>query len=88
MDGTPYKQGDILRRPKLARTLSVIAREGADVFYTSKGTGSLSDQVLQDISDHGIGLSPSKKNVAFFEIINMIYVPNLFLHFLPFQAEL
>jgi len=32
-DGTPYKEGEILRQPELGETLKAIAREGARVFY-------------------------------------------------------
>lgn len=33
-DGSPYRPGDTLRQPDLARTLSAIAERGADGFYT------------------------------------------------------
>ena len=48
-DGTPYKEGDILKRPKLARTLKVIAADPMS-FYN----GSLADDVVADIQEAGI----------------------------------
>ncbi|KAL3872307.1 hypothetical protein ACJMK2_040240 [Sinanodonta woodiana] len=47
--GTYYRKGDIMRRPKLAATLEIIANEGPDAFYN----GSLSVNITQDIQDAG-----------------------------------
>ena len=44
-----YGEGDIMKRPKLARTLRKIAEEGPDVFYT----GTLADQIVKEIQDRG-----------------------------------
>ncbi|XP_035226663.1 scoloptoxin SSD14-like isoform X2 [Stegodyphus dumicola] len=44
-----YKEGEILKRPVLARTLNEIAEKGADVLYT----GDLHENFLKDISDCG-----------------------------------
>ncbi|CAF4989789.1 unnamed protein product, partial [Rotaria sp. Silwood1] len=42
-----YGAGDIIKRPKLARTLEIIAEQGADTFYT----GELADKVVKEIQD-------------------------------------
>jgi gamma-glutamyltranspeptidase/glutathione hydrolase/leukotriene-C4 hydrolase len=44
-----YKENSIIRRPKFARTLEVIAREGESAFYN----GSLTDTVLDEITASG-----------------------------------
>ena len=44
-----YKAGDIMKRPKLARTLEIIAEQGVDAFYT----GELSDKIVKEIQDRG-----------------------------------
>ncbi|CAF3431756.1 unnamed protein product [Rotaria socialis] len=44
-----YGAGDIMRRPKLARTLEIVANQGADAFYT----GELSDKIVKEIQDRG-----------------------------------
>ena len=51
-DGSMYQVDEILKRPRLANTLETIANEGADTFYT----GSLAQDVVNDINDHGITL--------------------------------
>jgi gamma-glutamyltranspeptidase/glutathione hydrolase len=48
-DGSPYSEGDRLRQPALARTLEVMAREGADALYH----GSLADAVVADMEEYG-----------------------------------
>jgi gamma-glutamyltranspeptidase/glutathione hydrolase len=40
-DGTPYAVGELLRNPALAETLRLIARQGADAFYS----GELADDI-------------------------------------------
>jgi gamma-glutamyltranspeptidase/glutathione hydrolase len=41
-DGTPLGEGELLRNPEFANTLRLIAKEGADAFYT----GSLADRIV------------------------------------------
>ncbi|XP_076080122.1 glutathione hydrolase 1 proenzyme-like [Mytilus galloprovincialis] len=47
--GRLYEAGDILKRPKLARTLETIANKGVDAFYN----GELSKDIAADIRDAG-----------------------------------
>lgn len=44
-----YKANAVLRRPKLAKTFEVLAREGADAFYN----GSLTDTIVHEIQTNG-----------------------------------
>ena len=44
-----YGAGDVMKRPKLARTLEIIARSSSDAFYT----GELADQIVNEIQSHG-----------------------------------
>ena len=44
-----YGAGDVMKRPKLARTLRKIAEQGPEVFYT----GTLADQIVKEIQDRG-----------------------------------
>ncbi|XP_052083705.1 glutathione hydrolase 1 proenzyme-like [Mytilus californianus] len=44
-----YEAGDIVKMPKLARTLDIIANEGVDAFYN----GILSKDIVADIQDAG-----------------------------------
>ncbi|CAF1048399.1 unnamed protein product [Adineta steineri] len=44
-----YKAGDIMKRPKLADTLEIIANQGADAFYT----GVLADKIVREIEAKG-----------------------------------
>lgn len=44
-----YSEGDILKRPKLAKTLRLIAEKGVNEFYT----GTLASQIIKEIQDHG-----------------------------------
>lgn len=48
-DGSPKKPGALIQNPDLARTLELIAREGADVFFR----GSLADHIAADVARHG-----------------------------------
>ena len=48
--GQPYKTGDVMRRPKLARTLRRTAQGGADEFYT----GALAADIVADLIDLGL----------------------------------
>lgn len=42
---TVFGPGDVLRFPKLAETMEIIAKEGADTFYTGKIGRDLIDDV-------------------------------------------
>lgn len=44
-DGTPLKQGEILRNPELAKTLRLIAAGGAQAFYTGTVAQAIVDKV-------------------------------------------
>ncbi|CAF4311079.1 unnamed protein product, partial [Rotaria sp. Silwood2] len=44
-----YGAGDLMKRPKLARTLEIIAEQGANAFYT----GELADKIVKEIQDRG-----------------------------------
>jgi len=44
-----YSTGDIMKRPKLARTLEIIAEQGPDAFYL----GELADKIVKEIQDRG-----------------------------------
>lgn len=46
-----WKQGDVLKRPKLAETLTKIAEEGADALYSKNG--SLIQPFVQDVKNFG-----------------------------------
>ena len=48
-DGSVKKQGDWIRRPKLAETYRRIAEGGADEFYR----GSLASDIIDDITKEG-----------------------------------
>jgi gamma-glutamyltranspeptidase/glutathione hydrolase len=48
-DGTPRRLGDTVRNPDLAATLGVIARDGADAFYT----GEIARRIAADMAEHG-----------------------------------
>ena len=47
--GEVYKEGEIRKDPKLAKTLQVIADEGMEAFYN----GSLTDDILSDLKERG-----------------------------------
>jgi len=44
-----YGEGDIMKRPKYAATLEIIAQQGVDAFYK----GVLTDKIVKEIQDHG-----------------------------------
>lgn len=46
---TPFKAGDILRNPNLARTFDTLAREGETAFYR----GKIAEQIVADLSANG-----------------------------------
>jgi gamma-glutamyltranspeptidase / glutathione hydrolase len=48
-DGSPKKIGERVENPDLARTLALIAREGADVFYR----GEIAERIDADFAAHG-----------------------------------
>ena len=45
-DGTPYRAGDRLRQPDLARSLAAIAADGADAFYR----GAIAARIVADMA--------------------------------------
>lgn len=48
-EGEPYALGDILRQPDLAKSLALIARNGAAEFYE----GSIAEKIVADLEKHG-----------------------------------
>ena len=48
-DGTPKKPGEVIRNTGLAETLGIIAREGAEAFYT----GSIAARIIADMQARG-----------------------------------
>ena len=46
-----YRKGEVLKLPDIAATLETLAKEGAMAFYN----GSLTQAILEDITDHGSG---------------------------------
>jgi gamma-glutamyltranspeptidase/glutathione hydrolase len=48
-DGTPYKEGDVLRQPDLARSLRVVAKGGAKEFYK----GDLARDIARGFAEGG-----------------------------------
>ena len=48
-DGTPKRLGDHVRNPGLAATLTTIAQDGAESFYT----GSIAERIVRDMQAHG-----------------------------------
>lgn len=49
-DGSLLKAGDVVKFEKLADTLEIIAREGADAFYR----GRIAEDLIRDIQEAGI----------------------------------
>lgn len=52
-DGSPKRVGDRVENPDLAATLSIIAEQGADAFYT----GEIAQKIVQDMRANGALLS-------------------------------
>jgi len=48
-DGTPKRPGERVVNPELAATLALIARDGADAFYT----GEIARRIVADMETHG-----------------------------------
>lgn len=48
-DGTPKRLGDLVHNPDLARTLGVIAKDGAEAFYS----GAIGAEILADMKANG-----------------------------------
>lgn len=48
-DGSPYAAREVLKQPQLAKSISLIANNGADVFYK----GSIAKNIVQDLQAHG-----------------------------------
>jgi len=48
-DGRPYQKGDRLVQKNLARSLQLIAQQGADAFYT----GRIADEIAGEMAQHG-----------------------------------
>ena len=57
-DGTPLKQGEILRNPELAKTLRLIAAGGAKAFYT----GAIAQAIVDKVSH--APLNPARMTLA------------------------
>lgn len=49
-DGTLYKEGDVLKRSTLGKTLEIIAENGVDELY---GGGEVGKMFVQDIQEMG-----------------------------------
>ena len=47
-----YKEGEILKLPRIGKTLETLSEEGAQAFYN----GSLTKAVLEDMSEHNSGM--------------------------------
>ena len=62
-DGTPYKAGEIMRRPTLARTHEAIANDGPAAFYE----GEIADLIAADMARHGGHID--KRDLADYEAI-------------------
>ena len=47
-----YKEGEILKLPRMGKTLETLSEEGAQAFYN----GSLTKAVLEDMTEHNSGM--------------------------------
>lgn len=79
-DGSAYQPGELLRQPELARSLKLIAKQGADGFYKGETATKLVKAVndaggnmsLQDLADYeAIAREPVKGNYRGHEIVSM-----------------
>ncbi len=79
-DGSAYQPAERLKQPELARSLKLIAAEGADGFYKGETAQKLVKAVneagglmsLQDLSDYkAIAREPVKGNYRGYEIVSM-----------------
>jgi gamma-glutamyltranspeptidase/glutathione hydrolase len=61
-DLSTYREGELLRQPELARTLTRIARGGRDAFYE----GEIAREIVQDMARHGghVSAASLKRYVA------------------------
>jgi len=48
-NGEPYKAGELMKQPDLAKTLDVIAKKGADGFYK----GEIAEKIVNDVQANG-----------------------------------
>ena len=48
-DGSPYRLGEILKIPALAKSLRMIAEQGNDAFYR----GEIAEAIVADMAAHG-----------------------------------
>ncbi|WP_025850182.1 gamma-glutamyltransferase [Paenibacillus ehimensis] len=48
-DGQPYKVGELMKQPDLAKTLKIIAKKGADGFYK----GEVAEKIVKDVQANG-----------------------------------
>ncbi len=64
-DGTAKKLGDLVRNPDLAETLGVLARDGAEAFYT----GEIAARIVADQQAHG-GLMTAEDLAGFAPRVN------------------
>jgi gamma-glutamyltranspeptidase/glutathione hydrolase len=79
-DGSAYQPGERLKQPELARSLKLIAAQGADGFYKGETAQKLVKAVndaggrmsLQDLSDYeAIAREPVKGNYRGYEVVSM-----------------
>ena len=47
-----YREGEILKLPRIGKTLETLSEEGAQAFYN----GSLTKAVLEDMAEHNSGM--------------------------------
>lgn len=64
-DNTMKKEGDILYRPLLAKTLTKIATEGASTFYN----GSLAKDLLKDLQDTDEGTIITQEDLSSYQLV-------------------
>jgi gamma-glutamyltranspeptidase/glutathione hydrolase len=59
-DGTPYREGEILKNPELAATLRLIAQGGAKAFYT----GDIANSIVQAVQHQPAPLNQGGMTLA------------------------